>query len=276
VKPVVLGGVQIARATLNNFTWLTTLGMRVGSRIAIVRSGDVIPKITDVLNSPIDSSAVIAPRLCPSCDSVLVAHMEEDSMTMMHWCESDKCPGRIRDYLIYVADRTVLEIDGLGPEIASLLNRNGVVTSLSSALPDLFVFQEKIRKGIATQGLEYTTKTFESNGYPGALTLRMIESLEKTKRASWPVWIAAMSIPMIGRRLGKVIATQLSLQPDDFPSLPAKVAAIQIGQIDGLGVSKLGELHRYANSPEWIILCRNLHDLGVRPTATVSTSTGVR
>lgn len=274
VKPVVLGGVQVARATLNNFTWLTTLGVRIGSSVALVRSGDVIPKIVEILDNPPSSTLIEAPTNCPDCGSILTAHTDEDSTVQMHWCESDHCSGRIRDYLIYIADRTVLEIEGLGPELAILLNKNGVVTSLSTALSDLFSFQAGFKKGIASQGSEYATKALEGNGYPVALTLRMIESLEKVKTSPWPVWIAAMAIPMIGRRLGKVLATQLKLQPEDFPNLPAKLAAIKIGQIDGLGVSKLGELYRYATNSGWDILCHQLHALGVRPAATASTSTG--
>lgn len=40
-----------------------------------------------------------------------------------------------------------------------------------------------------------------------------------------------------------------------------------------MGVSKLGELHRFASDPEWVRLCSWLYDYGVRPSAIVSANT---
>jgi DNA ligase (NAD+) len=274
VKPVILGGVQIARAMLNNFGWLMALGMRSGSRVALVRSGDVIPKITEVLDNPPDSTAVVAPTNCPNCSSVLVYHKEEDSMTMMHWCENDKCVGRVRDYLTYIADRTVLEIDGLGPELAGKLVEAGLVKSLSTALSDLFQFQTDTKNLIVLAGQSAAEAKLLEMGLPVSLTFRMIESIDRARSAPWPVWIAAMAIPMIGRRLGKVLAKELKLQPDDLPKLPAIIASATVSDIDGFGVVKTGELLRYAENPTWIRLCAALYDEGVRPAAIVSAGNG--
>ncbi len=270
VEPVTLGGVQIARATLNNYTWLSALGVRIGSKVALVRSGDVIPKITEVLEQPAESIEIAAPATCPDCSSPVTTSSEEDSTVTTHYCNSDICPGRIRDLLTYIADRTVLEIDGLGPELAGKLVGSGTVKSLSTVLSDLFKFQTDTRNLIALVGQSEAEEALLKKGFPIALTFRMIESIDRARTAPWPVWIAAMAIPMIGRRLGKVLATKLKLQPEDLPSLPAKFAAIQLGGIEGLGVSKLGELQRYASNPTWIQLCSALYEQGVRPSASVS------
>lgn len=48
-SPVVVGGTRITRATGHNAKWLLDRGIGIGSRITLVRSGDVIPKIHDVL-----------------------------------------------------------------------------------------------------------------------------------------------------------------------------------------------------------------------------------
>jgi DNA ligase (NAD+) len=49
IDPVVLAGAEITRVTLNNETWIKDMGLEIGSRVAVVRSGDVIPQITEVL-----------------------------------------------------------------------------------------------------------------------------------------------------------------------------------------------------------------------------------
>ncbi len=271
---VTLGGARIARSTIHNFNVLTALGIRIGSRVALIRSGDVIPKITEVIEQPEGSVAIAAPTTCPDCGAPLSDACREEDAVADLFCDSDTCPGRIRDLLTYIADRTVLEVDGLGPELAGKLVASGTVKSLTTAVSDLFQFQREIKTVIASFGQGNAEALLLEKGFPVVLTLRMIESVDRAKTAPWPVWIAAMAIPMIGRRLGKVLATKLHLQPDDLPALPAKFAAIQLGAIEGLGVSKIGELHRYAANPAWIHSCSTLYDEGVRPAAIVSANSG--
>lgn len=50
IEPVVLAGATIERVTLNNLTWIQEMGLKIGSRIVIMRSGDVIPKVVEVLD----------------------------------------------------------------------------------------------------------------------------------------------------------------------------------------------------------------------------------
>lgn len=48
VEPVTLAGARIERVTLNNLSWIESMGVKIGSRVVIMRSGDVIPKIVSV------------------------------------------------------------------------------------------------------------------------------------------------------------------------------------------------------------------------------------
>jgi len=49
IDPVILAGAEVRRATLNHLNWIREMGLKIGSRVAVVRSGDVIPQITEVL-----------------------------------------------------------------------------------------------------------------------------------------------------------------------------------------------------------------------------------
>lgn len=49
VNPINLGGVVVSRCTLNNARFVKDNGLGVGSRVVIVRSGLVIPKVVEVL-----------------------------------------------------------------------------------------------------------------------------------------------------------------------------------------------------------------------------------
>lgn len=49
IKPVVIGGAKVTYATAHNAQWMNDRRIGVGAVIKIVRSGDVIPKIVDVV-----------------------------------------------------------------------------------------------------------------------------------------------------------------------------------------------------------------------------------
>jgi DNA ligase (NAD+) len=51
IDPVVLAGATITNVTLNNQSWIDDMGLKIGSRVMVVRSGDVIPQITEVLDA---------------------------------------------------------------------------------------------------------------------------------------------------------------------------------------------------------------------------------
>jgi DNA ligase (NAD+) len=50
IDPVVLAGATIERVTLNNLSWIRSMGLKIGSSVVVVRSGDVIPQIVEVLD----------------------------------------------------------------------------------------------------------------------------------------------------------------------------------------------------------------------------------
>lgn len=61
-EPVTIGNTRIGRATGHNAAWLHDRGIGVGSRIVIVRSGDVIPKIHEVIHRVSQKSIPMPPE----------------------------------------------------------------------------------------------------------------------------------------------------------------------------------------------------------------------
>src|SRR5699024_3294762 len=68
LEPVELGGVTIARATLNNIDDIRRKGVRIGSRVLLRRSNDVIPEILGTLGSDEGTTEIKLPTHCPACD----------------------------------------------------------------------------------------------------------------------------------------------------------------------------------------------------------------
>ncbi len=125
LKPVVVSGITITRATLHNEDEIKRLGIKIGDTVIVGRAGDVIPDIIKVLPEFRNGSEKLfhMPRECPSCDTKL-----EKSNTEVLWrCSNNKCPARQRRNFYHFVSRTAFNIDGLGPKIIDRLLDEGLV-----------------------------------------------------------------------------------------------------------------------------------------------------
>jgi DNA ligase (NAD+) len=130
VEPVDIEGVTVERSTLHNFDEIERKDIRLGDKVIILRSGDVIPKIVKVIAAERNGSerVIKRPRDCPVCGSEL---LDEGALIK---CQNLDCEARIVNSIIYFASKACLNIDGLGDKIVEALHKAGRVKELS----DLF------------------------------------------------------------------------------------------------------------------------------------------
>ncbi len=130
VEPVSIEGVVVERSTLHNFDEIERKDIRLGDKVIILRSGDVIPKIVKVITAERDGSeqVIARPKQCPVCDSEL---LDEGALIK---CQNLSCEARVVNSIIYFASKQCLNIDGLGDKIVEALHNCGLVKEVS----DLF------------------------------------------------------------------------------------------------------------------------------------------
>ena len=120
LDPVLIGGTTVSRATLHNADEISRLGVRIGDFVEVERGGDVIPKITRVVDDdkhPRGAEEIIFPTQCPECGSTLVREVGE-----VDWrCINTSCPARLREELLHFASRKVMNIEGLGDALVAHL-----------------------------------------------------------------------------------------------------------------------------------------------------------
>jgi DNA ligase (NAD+) len=135
VEPTDIEGVVVERATLHNFDEIERKDIRVGDRVIIIRSGDVIPKIIKVQEQYRDGTQKKIPRpsVCPVC------HKELLDEGILIKCQNLECSARVVNSIKYFASRKCLNIDGLGGKIVEKLYLNGLVKSVV----DLFSLKEE-------------------------------------------------------------------------------------------------------------------------------------
>jgi DNA ligase (NAD+) len=263
--PVPLAGAMVTRATLNNITWIDAMGLKLGAKVEMLRSGDVIPQIVKVIDE--GDTKIVPPTVCPECFSKLEVLDEERSGIITHWCQNYECVGRVRDLFSFISSRDVLEIDNLGPEMATKIVTGGYARDIG----ELFEFHTE---AMATFGEEAFITKMRKKGFDATLP-RMLRSMEKAKKAPWERWIACLGIPMIGRTLGKVLAAKLKLDAQSMQVLPNLLASLLPGEVEGIGDVKLDMIHTWAKEQRNVEICITLSLNGIQPTnTTVATVAG--
>ncbi len=138
LQPVGIGGITVARATLHNPDEIARLGVRIGDYVGVERGGDVIPKITEVIEDaehPRGTRDIVFPTHCPKCKQPVVR--EEGEIDFR--CVNASCPARLSEELLHFASRGVMNIEGLGEAmVAQLLGHplNDPVSLAEAAPPE--------------------------------------------------------------------------------------------------------------------------------------------
>ena len=130
LKPVPIGGTTVSRATLHNMDEIERLGVKIGDWVEVERGGDVIPKVTRVLDDkdhPRGRRSFHMPEKCPVCGGHVVRIEGEAD----HRCVNQKCPAKLRESILHFSSRGVMNIDGLGDALVTQLTDRGMVKDVA-------------------------------------------------------------------------------------------------------------------------------------------------
>lgn len=148
LRPVLVAGSTVSRATLHNEDEVKRKDIRIGDTVIIQKAGDVIPEVVEVLQKlrPSDSVEFLFPKNCPLCGTQL----QRPEGEAVHRCPNLECPGRRRESFIHFVSRGALDIDTLGEKVVDLLLEFGFIkdtadffTLTKEQLLELPFFKEK-------------------------------------------------------------------------------------------------------------------------------------
>lgn len=184
LEPVNLDGVVVKSASLHNFDEIGRLDVRVGDFVSIIRSGDVIPKITSVFKDRRTGleREIPRPKFCPECEGAL---LDEGALIK---CQNLDCKARLVEAMIYFVSKKCLNIDGLGASIVELLHARGKINSLE----DIFHLQ---------------AGDFENlEGFKERKITKLLRAIEAAKDCELYRFITALGIEHIGEVAAKKLA----------------------------------------------------------------------
>ena len=134
LEPVFVGGVTVSHATLHNAQEIERLGLQIGDRVVVVRSGDVIPKVVRVAAEGPERRPFRMPSSCPVCNEP-VERPEGEAVTR---CNYVSCSARLKESILHFAHRSAMDIDGLGAWLVDAVVDGGLVKDLA----DLYMLTE--------------------------------------------------------------------------------------------------------------------------------------
>ena len=229
LEPVELDGVRVSSASLHNFDEIARLDIRINDYVAVIRSGDVIPKITNVYKDRREGKELLIsrPKLCPVCESELL-----DEGILIR-CQNLNCEARLVNSIIYFVSKKCMNIDGLGESIVELLYKHKKISSIESIY-----------------SLKYSD--FENlEGFKDKKINNLLSSIEASKDNELFKFISALGIEHIGEVAAKKIASCFSFEwldkkKEDFESLEGFGEQMALSLEDFLAINKERILHFYS------------------------------
>ncbi|QCX00273.1 NAD-dependent DNA ligase LigA [Aggregatimonas sangjinii] len=128
LKPVLLAGTTVKRASLHNADQIEKFDIREGDTVFVEKGGEIIPKIigVDFSQRPKDSTPTVYIDHCPECHTPLV-RSEGDAK---HYCLNYYgCPTQITGRIQHYISRKAMDIEGMGSETVTLLFNEGLITN---------------------------------------------------------------------------------------------------------------------------------------------------
>ena len=179
LHPVSVGGATITHATLHNEQEIHRKDIRVGDFVVLERSGDVIPKIVQVLTERRKEELGVfsLPDFCPSCHSPV----DRTEIQVAVRCLNTACPAQMKQRIIHFASRPAMEIEGLGPRIVDQLVDAGILRTTA----DLYQLHKDT--------------LLKLEGFASKKATNLLQSIETSKLIRPDRLIFGLGIPYVGQ-----------------------------------------------------------------------------
>ena len=237
LEPVDIGGVTVQRATLNNYDDILRKKVRIGSRVLIRRSNDVIPEILGTLPSDNETHEIEKPKTCPYCGS----HLYQDGVHI--FCPNTlSCVPQLVSRLTHFASRDAMDIEGFSEKtIEKLMGTVGL-----KEIPDVYKLRYE--------------DIIKIEGFKEKRTKNLLNAIENSKHPHLSNFIYALGIPNVGIKTARDLA-------DHFKSFDRlkdtnEDELVSIGDIGGITAKEIVDFFHDERIVESV---NELFELGVKP-----------
>ncbi|HAT74129.1 MAG: ligase protein [Candidatus Moranbacteria bacterium GW2011_GWF2_36_839] len=265
LRPVVVAGSTVSRATLHNEDEINRLDTRIGDTVVIRKAGDVIPEVVEVLKNlrTGEEKKFKMPTVCPICGSAVQReeiNEKKKETSSATYCKNKKCFAQEKEKIIHFVSKKGFNIDGLGERIVEQLMNEGLVSNFS----DIF----ELTKGDLEPLERFAEKSAEN----------LLFAIEKSKKITLPKFLFALGIRHAGEEtavlIAKAIKTEFPISNFQFPNnfqfsisnltkIFPEINKENWTNIKGIGEKSAESLVEWFGSQENIEILEKMAELGV-------------
>jgi DNA ligase (NAD+) len=187
LAPVLIGGTTVRNATLHNMDEIGRLGVKIGDWVQVERGGDVIPKVSKVIDDkdhPRGTKEFEMPEKCPVCGTKVVRTEGE----VDYRCVNANCPAKLLGTILHFASRGVMNIDGMGESLVTQLIEKGLVKNVA----DIYDLTKKDLLSLE----RFADKSAQN----------ILDEIENSKKLPLERVIYGLGIRMVGERTAQFLA----------------------------------------------------------------------
>ncbi len=250
LKPVTVGGVVVANATLHNQDEITRKDVRIGDHVVVQRAGDVIPQIVRVIleKRPPHAVPYEFPILCPVCGSHAVREVDEKTgkQDVDVRCTGGLiCAAQAVERLRHFVSRNAFDIEGLGEKQIDLFH----VTGLIKEPADIFALKDRLEELKAIileerkrQSAERAAKAGKAVTPPREDAKRtfkevdnLLAAIEARRKIGLERFINALGIRHVGETTAKLLARRFHTYAALAAAAESENGLAELTAIDGIG-----------------------------------------
>ena len=240
LKPVLLAGTVVKRASLHNEDIIKKLGLHEHDFVYVEKGGEIIPKIVGVnldKRNP-ENPEIQYIKTCPECGSELVK-IEDQAI---HFCPNElHCPPQVVGKMIHYVSRKALNIENLGAETIEQLYREKLVENPA----DFYALTKE-----QLLPLERMAEKSAQN---------IISGIEKSKEIPFEKVLFGIGIKHVGETVAKKLAKNFN-SIDDLQ----KATAEELVQVEDIGGKIADSIMAFFQNPENILMIERLKSYGVQ------------
>ncbi len=190
LKPVMVSGVEVKRATLHNEDEIVRKDILIGDTVIVSRAGDVIPEVVKVIKEKRTGQErpFTMPEECPVCGEKVVRQPGE----AIRRCVNINCPAQIKGSIEHFASKRAMDIDGLGEKLVEQLVDKKAINDVS----DLYYLE----KNDLLQLERMADKSAQN----------LLDAISTSKKPSFQRFIYALGIRNVGEHISGLLADKLN------------------------------------------------------------------
>ncbi|MBO9693784.1 NAD-dependent DNA ligase LigA [Chryseobacterium sp.] len=240
LKPVLLAGTIVKRASLHNEDIIKKLDLHEHDFVYVEKGGEIIPKIVGVNTDKRteESKEIEYIRHCPECGTELVK-IEDQAI---HFCPNElHCPPQVVGRMIHYVSRKALNIDNLGSETIEQLYRERLIENPA----DFYVLTKE-----QLLPLERMAEKSAQN---------IITGIEKSKEVPFEKVLYGIGIKHVGETVAKKLVK-------NFPTIEELKSATveELCQVEDIGTKIAVSIVDFFQNSENVLMIERLKSYGVQ------------